>query len=150
MTHLRHSLNRTIWIINHSHRHFESETKKMTWYTTPDQLQALWHTRVHLKIHPFPDPLHAMGVDKWSVGEYYFASNLLSKSLFMAGMCTTETMSDEGKTNYPGNLERDLKDWRNVSRATMRQLKVMLARWDQVGELLRKLRKMRVKLEIWS
>jgi hypothetical protein len=37
-----------------------------------------------------------------------------------------------------------------MARAMMRQLKPMLARWDRVEELLRKLRKTRGRLERWE
>jgi hypothetical protein len=37
-----------------------------------------------------------------------------------------------------------------MARAMMRQLKLMLARWDRVEELLRKLRKTRGRLERWE
>jgi hypothetical protein len=68
----------------------------------------------------------------------------------MASMCTIETMSEEQRASYQGNLDKEWREWRNMVRGMMRQLKPMLARWDRVEELLRKLRKMSGRLGMWE
>jgi hypothetical protein len=141
MTHLKHSLDRAIKIIGETAYHFTNETSEMDWYVTPEQLQSLWHRRVY-----FPLPTaDKMGFHQWQIGECRFASNLLAKSLFVASVCTmdVETIREKGRAD----LEKEVREWRNVARVMLRRLKVMLAREDKVGELLRKLRRMRARLE---
>jgi hypothetical protein len=149
MTHLKHSLDRAIQALSFTHHDFRNETQGMGWYITPSQLQELWLPRLDHDIST-PAPLYRPARYEWVVGECRYATNLLSRSLFMASMCTIETMSEEKRASYPGNLEKDWREWRNMARAMMRQPKPMLARWDRVEELLRKLRKTRGRLERWE
>jgi hypothetical protein len=152
MVHLKHSLDRAIQALSSTHHDFSNETQGMGWYITPSQHQELWLTRLDHDISTLV-PLYRPGRCEWAVGKFRYATNLLSRSLFMTSMCTIETVSEEQGASYPGNLKkewREWREWRNMARATMRQLKPMLARWDRVDELLRKLRKTRGRLERWE
>jgi hypothetical protein len=101
MVHLKHSLDRAIQALSSTHHSFRNETQGMGWYISPSQLQAVWLTRLDQDISP-PDHLYKPGHTEWAVGECRYATNLLSRSLFMASMCTIESMSEEQGAKYPG------------------------------------------------